>query len=56
MTDDDRDYGDMLASLDTAIDEAERKIEKGRVRDAEKERVRIQWIRCWPIPSIFDDR
>ena len=37
---------DKLASrLDTAIEEAERKIDSGRVYDAEKERVRQGWIR-----------
>ena len=33
---------DMLRALDTSISELERKIEEGRVRDCEKERVRIK--------------
>ena len=38
---------DKLASrLDTAIEEAERKIDSGRVYDAEKERVRQGWIKA----------
>lgn len=40
------DYGDMLDTLDVAIDEARRKVESGRVYDPENERVRIQWIRA----------
>ena len=37
-------YDEMLDTLDVAIDEARRKIENGRVRDEEKEKVRIkQW-------------
>lgn len=40
------DYEAMLATLDTAIDEAQRKIESGRVYDADNEKVRIKWIRC----------
>lgn len=40
------DYEDMLATLDVAIEEAQRKIESGRVYDAENERVRIKWIRA----------
>lgn len=38
------DYDEMLATLNVAIDEARRKIENGRVRDPERERVRCkQW-------------
>lgn len=33
---------DMLRAIDTSIEELERKIEEGRVRDPEKERVRIK--------------
>lgn len=40
------DYGDMLTTLDTAIEEAQRKIESGRVYDADNEKVRIKWIRA----------
>lgn len=40
------DYDDMLDSLDTAIEEAQRKIESGRVYDPENEKVRIKWIRA----------
>lgn len=46
---DDRDdigsYDDFLATLDVLEQEALRKIEEGRVYDAENERVRIKWIR-----------
>jgi hypothetical protein len=40
------DRDQMLTSLDVAIEEAQRKIESGRVYDAENEKVRIKWIRC----------
>jgi len=40
------DYGDMLDTLDVAIEEAQRKVENGRVYDAENEKVRIKWIRA----------
>ena len=40
------DYDAMLQSVDTAIAEAERKIEEGRVRDPEREKVRIKWCKC----------
>lgn len=36
----------MLAHLDTAIAEARRKVESGRVYDADNEKVRIKWIRA----------
>lgn len=36
----------MLAHLDAAIDEARRKVESGRVYDAQNEKVRIKWIRA----------
>lgn len=39
-------YDGMLETLDVAIDEAQRKIESGRVYDAENEKVRIKWIRA----------
>jgi hypothetical protein len=39
------DYQAMLDTLDTAIEEARRKVESGRVYDAENEKVRIKWIR-----------
>ena len=39
-------YGEMLDTLDVAIGEARRKIENGRVRDEEKEKVRIKWVRA----------
>lgn len=41
-----RDYQSMLDTLDIAIDEASYKIENGRVRDADKEKVRIKWVRA----------
>jgi hypothetical protein len=40
------DYDDMLDDLDVAIAEARRKIENGRVRDPEREKVRIKWVRA----------
>lgn len=40
------EYDGMIDTLDVAIDEALRKVEKGRVYDAENEKVRIKWIRC----------
>jgi len=43
---DDSDYDQMLAHLDTAIDEARQKVESGRVYDADNEKVRIKWIRA----------
>jgi hypothetical protein len=36
------DYEAMLETLDTAIEEACRKVENGRVYDAENEKVRIK--------------
>jgi hypothetical protein len=36
----------MLDTLDSAIDEACHKVERGRVYDAENEKVRIKWIRA----------
>jgi len=40
------DYDEMLATLDVAIAEAQRKVESGRVYDADNEKVRIKWIRA----------
>lgn len=40
------DYQPMLDTLDAAIEEARRKVESGRVYDAENEKVRIKWIRA----------
>ena len=40
------DYDAMLDRLDTAIAEAERKIDSGRVRSPENEKVRVQYIRA----------
>lgn len=40
------DYDAMLEQLDSAIDEIGEKIENGRIRDAEKEKVRIQYYRA----------
>ncbi|MFW6435965.1 MAG: hypothetical protein ACOCY1_06240 [Halovenus sp.] len=40
------DYDLMLDTLDAAIKEAKRKVESGRVYDAENEKVRIKWIRA----------
>lgn len=36
---------DVLRMLEDAMDEAHRKVESGRVRDAENERVRQGWFR-----------
>lgn len=43
--DDDADYDELLDDVDTAIAEARRKVESGRVRNAENERVRQGWIK-----------
>lgn len=40
------DRADMLASVDAAIEEVERKIENGRVRDPEREKIRIKQYRA----------
>jgi hypothetical protein len=40
------DYQSMLDTLDVAIEEAEYKIEEGRVRSPENEKVRIKWVRA----------
>lgn len=40
------DYDRMLSMLDTAIAEAERKIENGRIRDAKKDQARVAYIRA----------
>jgi hypothetical protein len=40
------DYDAMLDTLDVAIEEAKRKVESGRVYDADNEKVRIKWIRA----------
>jgi hypothetical protein len=39
-------YEKMLDTLDVAIDEAKYKIENGRVRSPENEKVRIKWVRA----------
>lgn len=40
------DYDGMLATLDVAVEEAREKIESGRIRDEEKEKIRIKWVRA----------
>lgn len=40
------DYDAMLDTLDVAIEEAQYKIENGRVRSPENEKVRIKWVRA----------
>lgn len=40
------DYEAMLETLDVAIDEAQYKIEQGRVRSPEHDKVRIKWVRA----------
>lgn len=37
---------EIMALLEDGLQEAHRKVTSGRVRDEEKERVRIQWIRA----------
>ena len=39
------EYDKMLETLDTAIEEAHRKVDSGRVYDPENEKVRTKWIR-----------
>jgi hypothetical protein len=39
-------YQDMLEDLDTAIDEVNRKIENGRIRNPEHDKVRIKYYRA----------
>jgi SHS2 domain-containing protein len=39
-------YDAMLDTLDVGIAEARRKVENGRVRSPENEKVRIKWIRA----------
>jgi len=46
LTEQTTDYDKMLETLDVAIEEAERKIENGRVRSPENEKVRIKWVRA----------
>ena len=40
------DYDEMMQQLDSTIDDLVEKIESGRVRDAEKEKVRVQQYRA----------
>jgi len=39
-------YDAMLETLDVGIAEARRKVENGRVRSPENEKVRIKWVRA----------
>ena len=39
------EYDEMLETLDTAIEEAHRKIDSGRVYDPQNEKVRCKWIK-----------
>jgi len=39
-------YDAMLDTLDVGIAEARRKVENGRVRSPENEKVRIKWVRA----------
>lgn len=43
---DTHDLDAMIESLDSAINAVEHKIESGRIRDVEKEKVRIQYYRA----------
>lgn len=56
MSDTDPDRDQMLDTLDTAIEEARRKAESGRVYDNPNERMRIKWIVPSPIRSISAGR
>ena len=40
------DYDAMLQTLDVAIEAAREKIESGRIRDEDKEKIRIKWVRA----------
>ena len=40
------DWSEMIDTLDAAVNEARRKVENGRVYDAENEKVRIKWVRA----------
>lgn len=40
------EWSAMIDTLDTAVEEARRKVENGRVYDAENEKVRIKWVRA----------
>ena len=40
------EWRDLESTLDGALAEAVRKVENGRIRDPERERVRIRWIRA----------
>lgn len=40
------EWSAMIDTLDAAVDEARRKVENGRVYDAENEKVRIKWVRA----------
>lgn len=40
------EYDDLLEQIDVALEEAKRKVDQGRVYDAENEKVRIKWIRA----------
>jgi len=46
VTEQTTNYEKMLDTLDVAIDEAKYKIENGRVRSPENEKVRIKWVRA----------
>jgi hypothetical protein len=46
VTEQTTDYEGMLETLDVAIEEARYKVENGRVRSPENEKVRIKWVRC----------
>ena len=48
MVDDDRDdYDELLEAVDAAIEQARYKVDgPGRIRDPEKERVRISWCKA----------
>jgi hypothetical protein len=46
VTEQTTDYEKMLDTVDVAIEEAKYKIENGRVRSPENEKVRIKWVRA----------
>jgi hypothetical protein len=40
------DYEMMLSNLDITIETAREKIQSGRIRDEDKEKIRIKWVRA----------
>lgn len=40
------EYDAMIEALDVGIDEARRKVDSGRMRDVDKEKARVKWVRA----------